>query len=196
MRRKTYKTEDYIVLGVPENPDLFAVQRRAEGKERFVKADPEGKLLGPVYEGITYLVSPYTNYETGRAGESCTCLSWRTRHRRCIHIKKFYEMNPRLKRHSIYEDTCLHPKMLADLACKELNRKAGPDLEALAHALEENAEEKYGTEAEFRKRLAPCRNVNPGNGSPEEASIWLRDEMVRWAKTARNPNVPSLEPTA
>jgi hypothetical protein len=185
MRRKTYKTEDYILLSVPENPDLFAVQRKAEGKERFVKADPTGEELGPVYEGVTYLVSPFTNYETGRDGESCTCLSWRTRHRRCIHLKKFYEMNPALKQPDIYEDTCLHPGILADSACK-IVLVSERDRTELSRALEERAIEKYCSEAEFREKLSPCLNGAPvkNDGSPEAARDWLIQEMVRWAKTA------------
>lgn len=190
MRRKTYKTEDYIVLRVPENPELFAIQRRAEGQERFVKADPEGQLLGPVYDAVTYLASPYTDYSTGRAGESCTCLSWRARHRRCIHLKKLYEMNPHLKRHDIYEDTCLHPGILADRACEALIKEAGrlpghQTSQSLSRALEERAEEKYTTEPEFREKLGCCLMTAPAAGSPDQARDWLLAEMIRWAKTAK-----------
>lgn len=186
MKRKTFKTEDYILLAISENQWLFAVQRRAEGSERFVKSDPKGKELGPIYSGLTYLISPFLNYETGRLGESCTCLSWRTRHKRCVHLKKFYEMNPQLVPHDIHEDTSLHPGTLAELACDELQKPTGPNLKTiLSRALEQRAEEKYRGEAEFREKLAPCLKENPADGDPNESQSWLKAEMTRWILTAQ-----------
>jgi hypothetical protein len=87
----------YIVLAFPENPLLFGVARFTEGKERYLKKDPEGKETGPVYDSILHIISPFCNPNTGEVGECCSCLQWKTRKKRCTHLKKFFELNPKLK---------------------------------------------------------------------------------------------------
>lgn len=96
MGAKKHKPKDYVILSIPENPGLFAVERRTNGTERFVQSDPKGDGIGPVYHSVAHLVSPWLDYETQEAGESCTCLSWRTRKKRCVHLQAFFELNPHL----------------------------------------------------------------------------------------------------
>ena len=105
-----------------------------------------------------------------------------------MHLKKFYEMNPHLKQHDIYEDTCLHPGVIADGVCDELQKAGGPNLrDILGQALEERAVSEYAGNADFREKLASCRNPDPKEGDPEAAKEWLRAEMTKWAKTAKLP---------
>lgn len=103
MGSKKHKVQDYIVLSIPENPGLFAIERRAHGQERFLVSDPKGSGTGPVYHSIAHLVSPFLNYETGASGESCTCLSWRTRKKRCVHLDAFFALNPHLDKKIVKE---------------------------------------------------------------------------------------------
>lgn len=95
MPKKLKNIEDYIIVEIPENPYVFGIQRQAIDNERFVKQDPE-KNIGEVYDSIMHIVSPYVNYYTGEKTESCSCLSWRTRKQRCIHLKAFYKRNPHM----------------------------------------------------------------------------------------------------
>jgi hypothetical protein len=102
---KTHPLEEYALLSLPENPKLFAVERKAIGSEQFVKKDPNGEELGAVYHSVIHFVSPFYNYYTGEPTESCTCISWRSRQERCIHLRKFYEMNPDLEPKEIPKKT-------------------------------------------------------------------------------------------
>ena len=94
MPKKIHDITEYALRALPENPKIFAVERKTFHREKFAKADPNGKELGEVYDSVIHIVSPYYNYYTGENSESCSCLSWRTRRKRCIHLKKFFAMNP------------------------------------------------------------------------------------------------------
>jgi hypothetical protein len=118
MKAKTKKSkaahapEDYIVLGLPENPTIFGVERVARPEEKFVLAETAGfrpktkyrcgalsgdkSPIGEYYESVMHIVSPFINFYTGEPTESCSCLSWRTRQKRCIHLRTFYKLNPHL----------------------------------------------------------------------------------------------------
>jgi hypothetical protein len=87
--------DEYIILEIPENPYLFGVERAAKPEERRVKKDPKNEL-GEYYDSVLHIVCPFSNYYTKEATESCTCLSWRTRQKRCVHLKAFYKKNPHL----------------------------------------------------------------------------------------------------
>jgi hypothetical protein len=95
MKRKRHTIDDYILLEIPENPYLFGVERETRPEEKYVKKDPLQEI-GSYYESVLHLVSPYLNYYTNEPTESCTCLSWRTRQKRCVHLKAFYKRNPHL----------------------------------------------------------------------------------------------------
>jgi len=93
-KKPKHTTDDYTVLSVPEDPTRFAVVRRTDPEERFLVGNPSHPC--PLYQRVIYLISPFVNYETGEPGESCSCLHWITRKTRCIHLRKFYELNPHL----------------------------------------------------------------------------------------------------
>ena len=95
MRKHRHNIDDYILLALPENPFLFGVERETRPEERKVKKDPK-KEVGEYYDSVMHLISPYVNYYTGEPTESCTCLSWRVRQKRCVHLKAFYRRNPDL----------------------------------------------------------------------------------------------------
>jgi hypothetical protein len=95
VRKPKHKVEEYIILGIPENPYLFGIEREATPEEKRVAKDPHNEV-GDYYESVLHLVSPYINYYTKEKTESCTCLSWRTRQKRCVHLKAFYKRNPHL----------------------------------------------------------------------------------------------------
>jgi hypothetical protein len=95
MHKPRHKINDYIILGIPENPYLFGVERQATAEEKKVLKDPENEV-GDFYESVVHIVCPYSNYYTEEKTESCTCLSWRTRQKRCVHLKAFYKKNPHL----------------------------------------------------------------------------------------------------
>lgn len=157
--KKARKSEEYVVLLIPENPYLFGVERRCEGGEKFLTGDKEG-IYGVHYTGICHLVSPFWDFEDNCEGESCTCLYWRTRRRQCIHLKKFYELNAHLKKPNLDNDCtvnllswcrqwtkkhlCIHPndqepmarllrKKLKEIYLQELHKKVtfSPDPEWL-----------------------------------------------------------------
>ena len=92
--KKTHNTQEYLLLAFPENSLLFGVARLAEGSEQFLTKDPEGKEHGAVYDSILHVISPFINPLTNQPGEWCSCLQWKTRKNRCIHLKKFFELNP------------------------------------------------------------------------------------------------------
>jgi len=191
MRRKVHSTDDYILLSLPENPRIFAVERKAHGQERFVKKDPEGAELGIVYQSMLHIISPYYNYYTGEATESCSCLSWRTRRTRCVHLRKFFEMNPQedprnkgnQESHDIYEETVLHPGILSDRVCDELYPEIPDPRTLLGSALENRAVQEYKNKPEFREQLASCLNSSK-DPHPEKAREWLLNTMRQWAQDA------------
>jgi hypothetical protein len=92
--KKTHNTQEYLLLAFPENTLLFGVARLAEGSEKFLAKDPDGKEHGAVYDSILHVVSPFINPLTNQPGEWCSCLQWKTRKNRCVHLKKFFELNP------------------------------------------------------------------------------------------------------
>lgn len=200
MRKRQHKSEHYLLLSLPENDYLFAVERKTHGPEKFVAADPKGRELGPVYEGMAYIISPYINHLTGRAGESCTCVSWLTRQKRCVHLKKFFEMNPQEDPPDIYRDTNLEPVLLEmiETICQE-NQKLGQTAErvkeTLGRALQERAYESYRTETDFAQKLAPWKKDSPASQEEKDASQkWLLSEMRRWATHYISPDIPFTEP--
>lgn len=100
-RKKTpSSTKDYILMRLPEDDELFAVVKTTRDHEKYtlLPTDKERELgiKIPVYERTIQLISPYYNHLTGEEGESCTCLHWTTQKTRCVHLKKFFELNPHL----------------------------------------------------------------------------------------------------
>ena len=95
MIKKKHSIDDYILLGIPENPFLFGVERQARPEEKRVRKDPFHEV-GDYYESVLHIICPFSNYYTNEPTESCTCLSWRTRQKRCVHLKAFYKRNPHL----------------------------------------------------------------------------------------------------
>jgi len=95
MPKQSKNIDDYIIVALPENPYVYGVQRAALPEERYVKSDIDNKI-GEVYDSVMHIVSPYVNYHTGEKTESCSCISWRTRKKRCIHLKAFYKKNPHM----------------------------------------------------------------------------------------------------
>jgi hypothetical protein len=95
MQRK-HSTKDYLLLRLPENPCIFAVTRLTDKSEKapVFAAHTEGSP--EVYQGMTYLISPFYNYITGDKTPACNCRYWRVTKKRCIHLKKFFELNPHL----------------------------------------------------------------------------------------------------
>jgi len=92
--KKKPKNREYLILAFPENPLLFGIARLAEENEKFLSKDPDGKEHGAVYDSLVHVVSPFIDPLTGEKGEWCSCLHWKTRGRRCVHLKKFFEANP------------------------------------------------------------------------------------------------------
>lgn len=89
--------DDYIIVKLPENPYIFGVQRNALPEERCIASTPNhAENIKEVYDSVMHIVSPFVNYYTGEKTESCSCISWRTRKKRCIHLKAFYKKNPEM----------------------------------------------------------------------------------------------------
>lgn len=109
--KRKHKTKDYLLLSLPENPYIFAVSRLSEEEEKkpvYVKIPlkkrgqtEEQEIFQKTpdfYQGVTYLISPYYNHHTGDKTPSCNCVFWRVTKKDCIHLKKFYELNPDFKK--------------------------------------------------------------------------------------------------
>jgi hypothetical protein len=102
MPKKSKDIDDYIIVAIPENPYVFGIQRAALPEERYIKSESKAlgedieANIGAVYDSVMHIVSPYVNYHTGEKTESCSCISWRTRKKRCIHLKAFYKKNPHM----------------------------------------------------------------------------------------------------
>jgi hypothetical protein len=89
--------DDYIIVKLPENPYIFGVERIALPEERCIaSSEKHAEDIKEVYDSVMHIVSPYVNYYTGEKTESCSCISWRTRKKRCIHLKAFYKKNPHM----------------------------------------------------------------------------------------------------
>jgi hypothetical protein len=96
MPKESKSIDDYIVVAIPENPYVYGIQRHALPEERFLKCKDDVSPQKEVYDSVMHIVSPYVNYYTGEKTESCSCISWRTRKKRCIHLKAFYKKNPHM----------------------------------------------------------------------------------------------------
>jgi hypothetical protein len=193
-RKNQRTTSDYLLLEIPENQDLFGVQRKAVGPEQYLSGDIKNKHLGVVYTTITYLVSPFFNYDTQRPGESCTCLAWRQRHRRCIHLKKFYELNPEVQWPDIFEDTTLPVDEIAEAVAQKTLEASAHDPQGvsptpenkrrLAKELADFANDWYRHSTEFREKLNPFRKCSqePDEEEQEIALLQFERTLRRWAK--------------
>lgn len=87
-------------MRLPEDPGLFAVVRKAKEHERYTfqptKQEIEAEKKIPAYNRIIHLISPYINHLDGTEEPSCNCIHWMTKKTRCVHLKKFFELNPHL----------------------------------------------------------------------------------------------------
>lgn len=88
--------------------------------------------------------------------------------------------------HDIYEDTCLHPGIIADSVAQKIDPE---NYEALSNTLEARAVELYRNDADFREKLAATRNDSQStNQAAAAARDWLYATMAEWGQKAQeNP---------
>jgi len=81
--------------------------------------------------------------------------------------------------HDIYEDTCLHPAVIADGIAPKF---APNDPNKLATTLETLAVARYRYNAAFRQKLQGANLDNNQEAPAVEAREWLWKEMTDWAR--------------
>jgi hypothetical protein len=144
--------QDYVLLGLPENPSIFGVERKTEGNEKFLLCDPTGEIHGPVYEHIMYIISPFYNPYTGEEEPSCNCSTWRRNRKLCIHLKKFYEKNPSYQS----QEPLIQEELILNLRRELIKICIKEKLETyLATYAEISIKAQYKTNPQFREMWLP-----------------------------------------
>lgn len=87
-------------MRLPEDEGLFAIVRKIREHERYT-FDPTEKEVAagekiPSYTRMIYLISPFINHLDESPMPSCNCKHWMTQKTRCVHLRKFFELNPHL----------------------------------------------------------------------------------------------------
>jgi hypothetical protein len=148
-----HRTEDYVLLSIPENQWLFAVIRKTHPEEKPTALDAKKPNPKETYQEVTHLVSPFWDYHQNKPGESCSCLSWRTRGLRCIHLRKFYEKNPGLEPPEIQKEAGVGIGRLAKKAAAAAPKGTQAEKSHLSKALQRQAAWHWQTNEAWRKKI-------------------------------------------
>lgn len=100
IKKKPSKLQEYTVMRLEEDEWLFAIVRTTREHERYTlipteREVAEGRKI-PSYERIIYIISPFVNHLDGTDEPSCNCPHWMTQKTRCVHLRKFFSINPEL----------------------------------------------------------------------------------------------------